>query len=419
MSKINKFHSIKRLINTREGFALIPAILITSLLLGIGIFFLTSTISESRISEGYSISQDAYYLAESGIEYAIWKLKNDTSWETNFETDPSWTQSYTGGSLLFPNGSYDIMIENYDFAKADIISTSTILIGDRTSQRVIKTKIFKAIGGSAIDNSALFADRDIIISASNVNVDEGSIFSNGDILAENSSIINVADKVQAFNEITVISSASINASEIHASDWNPPAPEQIAMPAVDFDSSDPSSFKSLAIAQGQYYTKPEFRSILDNNPNLVLNGVVYVTGNVDIENGHNLTMNGVLVTNGRIDIGDNKPHSEPCPVDSAIFSIGHNPSQPSGIFTKNNITFKECVNSVNISGIIYANNTIDLNNRYCSSFIINGSMLARDISIFVISNGVTINFNEDVVVDTLGGGGFSPVITVEYWEEEY
>lgn len=413
------FYNLKKLPKTKSAFALIPAILITSLLLAIGLFFLSSVISEKRISDSYSISQQAYYLAESGIEYAIWKLKNDSVWQTNFETDPNWTQTYTGGSALFANGSYDLLIENYDLAKADVTATSTISIGDRQSQRVIKTKIFKALGGSAIDNNAVLANRDIEISSSLIDVSGGSVLANDDLLAKNFSLLTVNDKAQAVDDINIISSSVINAAEMHASNYNPPAPASIAMPAVDFDSSDPNSFKSLAQAQEQYYTNPEFRNLLNDNPILILEGVVYVTGNVEIKTGHNLTVNGALVTNSRIDVGYTKHHWESCPVDSAVLTIGHISGAPSGIFTKNNISFKECINSVNIDGIVYANNSIDFNNRYCYDFTVNGSILARDISTVALSNGITLNYNEQAVVDTLGGSGFSPVITVEYWEEEY
>ncbi|MFH0854521.1 MAG: hypothetical protein V1891_03440 [bacterium] len=402
---------MKKLLKNKHGFALIPVILITSLLLTIGLFFLTSTINEKKISESYFISQQTYYLAESGIEYAIWRLKNDQGWETNFETNPNWLQNHTGGSELFPNGSFDILIKNYDFAKADIIATSTLIFGDRQSKRVIKTKIFKALGESAIDNNAIFADSDIEIWVSAISVNNGSIFANNDLKVLLGSDVYAQDKAQAVDDINILLS-TLDATEKHATNLNPPAPTPIEMPGINFD------FKSMAQEQENYYTNPEFKNLLDSTPNLVLNGVVYVSGNISIKNTHNLTVNGVLATNGIIDVGYNGHWWELCPSNSAILTIGHINGNPSGIFA-NTITFNQCVNTVNINGIVYANNRLEFNNRYSSDFIIDGSVLARDISTFGLSNGITLNFNEQAVADTLGGNGFSPIITVEYWEEEY
>ncbi len=395
-----------------SGFILIPTMLITALLLAIGLYFLTLTISEKNISSSYSISQQTYYLAESGLEYAIWKLKNDPTWQTNFETDPTWNATDAGGSALFPNGHYDILVENYDLAKATIYATSTLSINDKTSQRVIKTQVFKALGESAIGNNTMFADQDINILGSNININNGSILANRDIIVNLTSAVNVQDKAQAVGNINILNWSTLNAAEKRATNLNPPAPASMAMPGINFD------FKAMAQAQGKEYNKNVFDDMLNHNNPLVLNGVVYVKGNIEIKTGQNLTVNGVLATDGRIDIGYNRNWWELCPANSAKLTIGHIAGNPSGIFT-NNITFNQCVNSVNINGIVYANNKLEFNNRYCSNFIINGSIIARDISANTLVNGITLNFNEQAVADTLGGNAFSPIITVEYWEEEY
>ncbi|MFH1192021.1 MAG: hypothetical protein V1655_00955 [bacterium] len=403
-----------KLYKLSSGFILIPTILITALLLTIGLYFLTFTISEKNISSSYSISQQAYYLAESGVEYAIWKLKNDPEWQTNFETEPTGTLSATGGSALFPNGQYDILVENYDLAKATVYATSTLSINDKTSQRVIKTQVFKAMGGSEIDNNAVFTGKNIEIWGSNIDINSGSIFANEDIIVTLGSDVDAQDKAQAVDNIFELLWSDLSATEIHAQNLNPPAPASIAMPGINFD------FATMAQEQEpeHYYTNPEFRELLDDNPALVLDGVVYVTGNISIENGHNLTVNGVLATNGRIDIGYNRHWWESCPANSATLAIGHVDGNPSGIFA-NNITFNQCINSVNINGIVYASNNLEFNNRYCSNFTIIGSVIARDVLASMLVNGIAINFNEKAVIDTLGGSEFSPIITVEYWEEEY
>ncbi|MFH1564428.1 MAG: pilus assembly PilX N-terminal domain-containing protein [bacterium] len=400
-----------------SGFALIPAILFTSLLITMGCFFLTSTLSEKRISDSYSISQQTYYMAESGIEYVIWKLKNDPAWENNFETDSNWTQSYSGGSELFANGSFDILIQNYDLAKADVTAASAMSFGNKQSKRVIKTKIFKALGESAIDNNAILADQDIDVAAADIDIDNGSIFANDDIVATLASVVDAQDKAQAADDIFILGFSTINAAEMHSANVNPPAPEYLDIPAVDFDSFDPDSFKSQAQLLGQYYSKAEFNVLLDSGP-VTFDGAVYVSGNIIIEDNHDLTVNGVLATSGKITVGRDKKWWQVCPDYSATLNINHIDEYPAGMFSKSNIEFLRCVNDISVNGVIYAGNELSLTNL-SSDFTLNGGIIARSVDFALLYNGVDISYDDSVIIDTLGGSDFSPVITVEYWEEQY
>ncbi|MFC1612942.1 hypothetical protein ACFL23_01285 [Patescibacteria group bacterium] len=408
-----------RLLNEKNnlGFLAIPAILIISLLLMIGIYFLDFSISEKKISDSYSISAQAYYLAESGLEYAVFKLKDDETWKTNFETIPNWEISYQGGNVLFPNGYYDIFIKNYDLAKASIIATSTLIINNRKSQRVIKTQIFKAMGESEIGNNVILTDQNLEFYASDADI-TGSLFSNTDLIAALGTNLDISDLAQATDDIYSILFSTITANEIHAENWNPPAPDEIGIPSVDFDSNDLESWKSQAQALGQVYSTNEFDTMLNNNPNLTLNNIVYITGNINIGDGKHLTVNGVLATNDNITVGTTKEWWQSCPADKGSIIINNIEGQPSGLFSKSQIDFNECSNNIVINGVLYAGNSIDLT-ALKNSFNINGTMLAREVTFLVIQNGVTLNFDDTIIDNTLIHTEFSPVITVEYWEEEY
>lgn len=400
--------------SNKKAFVLIPALIIISLLLVIGIFFITFTVSEKKIADSYSISQQAYHLAESGIEFAIWKLKSDTAWKTSFETNPTWHTTYDGTSFLYPGGSFQISIQNSDLAKADIIATSTLMINDRKSQRVIKTKVFKALGGSAIGNNAMLAEGDIEISSSNIAIN-GSFSTKSDIGIENSNL-NITNAIQSFNGDINSTGSVITAAEISAENY-PPAPTPIIdLPGISFDDPhDPLSLKEQAEALGQNYSGSEFSALLASDPYLTLNGVVFVNGSVDIKDGEHPTINGALACTGNITIGS----SAPCSSDDASLTINHVVGQPSGIFTKSNMTFEQCVSGIQIEGIAYAHNKMELD-ALNSDFVLTGSILGKTISISSITHQFQITHDTTIINETLNDDPtFSPVITIEFWEEEY
>ena len=67
-----------------KGVILVITFLILGVLLTLGSYFLTFALIESRISQSQVIATQTYYLAEAGINEAIWKIKNDPTWMANF-----------------------------------------------------------------------------------------------------------------------------------------------------------------------------------------------------------------------------------------------------------------------------------------------------------------------------------------------
>ncbi len=63
------------------------ALIILSLLLLLGLYFSSFVLAEFNIAQSYVKSSQAYYLAEAGINEAIWKIKND---DTTSDGDPAW-----------------------------------------------------------------------------------------------------------------------------------------------------------------------------------------------------------------------------------------------------------------------------------------------------------------------------------------
>ncbi len=393
----------------QNGFVLLIAIITMSILLILGIYVVSFTTTEFKISSSQATATQAYYLAESGVAEAIWHLKNDNSWKTNFETNPTWNFSYTRNAALYSNGSYTVQITNSGLAKAQIISTGKITSSNGTAQRVIKSSVYKAMGDSVLSDNAGYADGDINISLANLNIHNGSLFSNLNVIVNGGSTINVDDAVRAGNNIVKNNNSTINAivKQEHATN--------LPMPAISFDSaSDPNSYKAKA---NHVYTSAQFASLLENNHNLTLTDpITYVTGDITTKYYENLTINGLLVADGKVDLGK---------IDLCIFGTRSkvtinqpSSSSPSGLLAKGRINFDLCLSDFDAHGLVYANDQINVLSLP-KSFTLHGGLVSRKLTMTSIWQGLNITTETSTINNVIGSHTFSPVINVDHWEEEY
>ncbi|MDP1709815.1 MAG: hypothetical protein Q8L21_02925, partial [Candidatus Komeilibacteria bacterium] len=190
---------------------------------------------------------------------------------------------------------------------------------------------------------------------------------------------------------------------------------KILMPAVDFDSTDPGSYKSRA---NQVYSTGQFAQLLKDSPTTTLNGITYVTGNAHIKKGQALIINGVLVSDGTITIG-NGFSSESTP---ATLDVNHVAGQPSGVLAKNNITVGGFSSNMTVDGLVYSGGSFTLMGGNWSegvSLIINGGIISQNIDLFSMWLPVNITLNQPYINETLGSPIFSQVLSINHWEEEY
>lgn len=390
-----------------DGVALLITILIMSLILSLSVYVLNFSITETKIASSQVSGNKTYYLAEAGIQELVWKLKNDAGWKNDFETNPNWTASFT---RLNPfgqdSGSYTVAIANTSLAHGNIISTGSININGQASQRIIKTYVYRALGQSGIGASVSYADGNIDISSSNVNYSGGDAHSNGVFNINGSSNVTIAGNLEAVGNYNENHQATVTVTgTIHAANYPPPAAE-ITIPAVDFNSNNVSSLKNRANAT---YTPQQFENLIENNSTLTLNGITYVSGNAEIEDNINLTVNGLLVINGDLKIKDVTNLT----VNSAVGTA-------SGIMANGKMKFKDNLGNININGVLYSSGELTIENISAGqSFTINGGTASRKLTITSSARVINIIFNNQILVDTLAPAAFSPVLTVDHWEEEY
>ena len=477
--------------NSKKGTILILTFLILGTLFLLGSFFLAFTLTDTRISKSQTAGSKTYYLAEAGINEAIWKLKNDN---TTTDGDPAWRDDFIDTNKNpFPDGSYwtatfshnfgdgfyTITIQNSARGRGKIIAVATLsLPNGKTAQRIVKTTVFKATA-SPVEDSALFSggtSENIDINYSRVKINKGNLYSNHNLNIKGQSTVEVYDNSDTTeilegktlvvgnflrsNDSTLVTEAVCTKDvctekcEGYPPEKNGCPPFSLAVPLVDFNSSSPDSFKERAqtyqnLAQCQVlcngvlcdnkciYSASEFENLLwqvGEGGTLTLNNVItYVTGNIDLKGGRYLIVNGVLVADDNINIGESYSWTNNGKKDSGFSQITINQpnnENPSGLLTKRKINFDiySSFQPINIVGIIYANDELRVVSMP-ENFNIRGGIIARKISLISLWQRLNIILDNDIIINGLGYKinervvspelEFSPVITIEHWEESY
>lgn len=256
-----------------------------------------------------------------------------------------------------------------------------------------------------------------------MNIYNGNILSNGDINLGGKSILNVEGQVLAVGEIKKSSASTINASACCSQNFCDDGcggvcpPEAISVPMIDFDSEDPNSYKNKAIVEGTLYSSSEFETMLQENPDLALNNdITYITGPIELKGGQKLTVNGVLVSDSYISIGE-KYNWGGRSGNSQII-VNNTSGKPSGILVKGKIKVGQFSDAININGLLYASDEfILLSSSY--DFNLTGGLVTNTLNLISHSGEFNITLDDPVIRDTIGVPKYSPVVTIEHWEESY
>lgn len=401
-----------------RGTALILTILIMALILFLTTYVLNSSLAESRIAKSQSFGAKTYYLAESGVNEMIWKLKNDAAYKTGFETNPAWTASFARTDPFGAgSGNYAVSIANSGLAHGEITASSSIDIGGgKQSQRVIKTKIYKAIG-SILGDITGYGDHNIEISNGTFNIYNGGVHVNHDFKAKNSSSVYIEKDLTVVHDYEKDMNSSVTVGgEIYTKDSSP-NPEAVDVPAIDFDSAQPTSYKNKADI---VYDEDDFSDLMEDNQILALNNdITYVENDVELKGGQTLIINGLLVIEHDLEIGDDQCWESRCGYNSII--VNNAPGKASGILVKHKIEFEEWTGNVNASGLIYASQDIEIENLPSGyDFNISGAMVSgHNLKIKSAARPISITKNDATFSGVIGSAEFAPIIMVEHWEEEY
>lgn len=475
--------------NRERGVVIIITFLTLGILLFLGTYFLSFSLTESRIAKSQEVATQTYYLAEAGINEAIWKLKNDDVWSTCFVSNSpeygcldcnSWQASFIKNYT--PDSTTTISIQNSRCARGKITATSTVVLPKgRTAQRVVKTKVFKA-RGSLTKDSPIFGDGNVEVRASNLNVYDGNIWSSKNFTIELGSQVNIYDnpataiqegQALAIGNIStstsILNSSSTCAANVctelcegYATGTTSCPPAEVDFPKVDFDSDDPNSYLNKAKTAQQngqckvlgkkvgeatttlstncVFTQSKFEQLLWNvgeGGTLTLEhqasefgtSTYYVTGNIELKGARHLVINGVLAADGNVYIGkDRSWKGDKGPSQLTINDPGA--GIPSGLLAKGNVGFGRysSFSNVQIVGLIYTLGNFELISLPNLYEIIGGQIAAGNFSLTSVSQGLNVYLDNTIIEEGIWGGPappeggappYSPVVTIEHWEESY
>jgi hypothetical protein len=219
---------------------------------------------------------------------------------------------------------------------------------------------------------------------------------------------------------------------IYSANWPIYAPKgvgfaaEIDMPAVDFNSANPDSYEQKALAEDTtpgkdcyFNNATQFEAYLAaQGPTVTLScETTYVAGNQAIALDGPLTLKtvasgGVLTSINDFEIGKNSG-----PVNLDIY----HGTGPSGILSGKKIRFLEHTGEVAVRGVIYANAELDILNLdpVTSNFYVLGGAVSQKLDIDSCYGWPTIEYDNEILIDTLGYATSAPTLIIEHWEEEY
>lgn len=396
---------MQKMVNKHQkGYVLITTLVIMGVLLTITYFLSDVLFSETSISRNQKSATVAFYLSEAGVQEAIWSIKNDEVVRTKFLTTTD-GETIIPAKNLIEGGSYSVSIKNSSLASATITSTGIYNMGSKEAQRKITLNVIQTAPAIPYDyDAALFIDgpNPGNIDLQNLNIsslpgsDPWSIYCGGNIDIGNANL-NIPMNIYANGAIETQNSSIITGGTEQEN-----YPGSFTMPGIDVDSTSPSSYKSQAITQNQYYTSAQFDTLLKTQT--TFNGIVYIAGSGGITlKNKTVVINGLLVSEGTIG------------VTNASLTVNHVDGSPSGIITLSNLNITNA--SVKVAGLVYVGVLSSASTN--ANLEITGALLAHDFNATNIN--LRFSFNKDWVNETIEGGGNlgTPVIEFNHWEEEY
>jgi len=279
MRKNKKNNKIKYSFSNQKGMALLTTLIFVFVLVTFAVALLTMTSNDTKLSTLQRESTRALYIAETGIEKALWYLNTPVdqegyglNWRTNVTVPPVPPGPLTDGTA---SEYYEVTVLSDPVGQTDTIrvtSIGTVKKGKYSAgKRKIEVMAKKSIAhsSSVAYNYALFAE--LIVDLIGALTVVGDIHSNGDVTGS----ANIQDIT---GEITT------GGDELY--------------PIIDFEY-----YRQLAIKNGTYYDENSAlpSEFVDGG---TISGIYFIEDDVTILGNTKLTIhNGTIFSNKSIILG--------------------------------------------------------------------------------------------------------------------
>jgi len=388
-------NKIKNVLSNQKGMALLATLIFTFVLVSLGTALLTMTNNDTKLSTLQRESTRAFYLAETGIEKALWYINfsPDNTDGLDWRTEEYPSDICYHGDLGSSNEYFKVWVttvEEDEDNEATMIKFKSIGTVDKGGEynkgtRKIEVKLIKGIAqnNSLAYNYAIFTEDDMTIHGS-INVN-GDIHSNGDITIAGA----------AFDLVNGSASASGTFSEFVDGVSDAPAQE---VPVIDFDY-----YQAIAEGDGGVYYGDDTSKIF--NTSATLTGIHFIDGDVIIKKpcSELIINDGAIFATGTITIQGNP---DVCITHSEDYT------NPLAIVAEGDITIQ---GNVHGEGVIQTNGTFTLNGNIN---IEEGAIVAED-GIFNGGGGdMNVVYDNGLQEDIVPGTGIE-IWKKASWQEVY
>jgi len=395
-----------QLSNVRRGFALIAITIISAILLLTSTYFISLSMTDLRIARAQTATVRAYYLGETGSALLIAELQTNSTLSQRFVNGTlSQANSTITRTNIFTQGdSISAYAISSAKGEATIYTESNNALGVSTAERHIANQISRALGGSITDYSMMTGgtNQDIRLGL-DANFTGGIVFSNDDIKIQNGASVTVDGDVWAHDDVEIRSGSTLTVVNGKIRDNRP----TLDMPAMDFDSASPNSWRNRATS---IMTPSQFNALPSGS---TLTGIIFVNGSpADLKK--TLTVQGALVINGSFEIET-----------PANLRILQNGTAPSGLFVQNSL---EIEHDTYVEGLVYVSNNLEVeydddDTTGTLDVTIRGGIIARSLIFSRDASGpVAINIiHDETLIEQVLDTQFdtAPLIDVGHWEEQY
>jgi len=346
-----KNEKIINIFSNQKGMALLTTLIFVFILVTFAVALLTMTSNDTKLSTLQKESTRAFYLAETGIDKALWYLNTpvDLGGKDKFEWRPGYSELYPNShtETITTNESYEVTIKNIGVEDPDATPPT------KANDRIEITSI-----GTAKEGKYSAGKRTVVVTAkigispsSNVSYDH-AILTDGDMTLNGG--ISITGSIHSNGNITnngTLTLVPINgatASGTSNIDYSDSGVAEQEFPIIDWEH-----FYNLAISAnvdpndeifGQYYG--DNTSVVFNTDEL-LKGIHFIDGDVTIQS--NLIFdNATIFATGTIDVigsGD-------------VNLINNIEDNPLALIAKGDITIDGTVHG---EGIIQSESTITVN----------------------------------------------------------
>jgi hypothetical protein len=404
--KKNKNYRIKNLLINQKGMALLTTLIFVAVLVSLAVALLTMTSNDSKLSTLQRESNNAFYLAEAGIEKALYNLNVDDYYPMLGESAwrPDSAEPYQEG---ITEEYFEVTITNIgdtgatppeeETDRIKIISTGVVNKGKYSSGRR-KIEVIAKIDFllEAMYKYAILSDKVIIFQGTPGPTIDGDMHSNDDMEVNGQFADNYDGNATCTGDNNEVDSDNID------------FPEQ-PVPTV--------SYTDLFNEAGTYGGTVHTDTVdLGNGDVEEWTGIHYIQGDLIAKNGSTINItNGAIIVEGNVDIRAKATFNHIIDEDNDTYNWLDSGFSHLGVIAQGDILLH--AKSAVVNGIVQSvlpdgtsTGTIDLRNEAT----IYGSAIAQTVQ---LHNKCNIIYDPDATSDiTTQGDGFYKKVS---WQEIY